>query len=146
MTACHLCGADTTSKKMCPSCAAPVIYIPKPKRELELPIKRRIRAALTDRGVLCWEHIVDNRNFSTGLGLGTSDLICVVPPQGRFLGIEIKRPGYVPSDVTQAQRSWLAVVRQFGGMSGIATNVTEALALVELAQAMSKLHVDAPQL
>jgi hypothetical protein len=49
---------------------------------------------------------------------------------GRFLGIEVKRPGYVPSDVRPEQKLWLAVVRRFGGVTGIASSVEEAMALV----------------
>ncbi len=145
MTNCHSCGADTTRKKTCPKCHMPVVYVPPKKRELEQPIKLRIRDALIDAGVLCWIHNVDNRNLSTGLGLGTADIICVVPPSGRFLGIEVKRPKYEPSDVSHKQRCWLAVVRQFGGCSGIATDVQQALALLAEARREFTLDVRAPQ-
>ena len=140
---CSKCGAETRQKKICPSCGAPVVFVPrarKPKAPLESVIKAEIRAAVIAEGVLAWVHNVDNRMMHTGLGLGTSDLVCVVPPYGRFLGIEIKRPGYAPSDVSDNQRAWLAVVRQFGGVSGIATNVTEALALVSEARQESLIH------
>lgn len=113
-----------------------MVYRPKVKvrQELELPIKKRIREAVAASGCLAWIHDVDNRQMKTGLGHGTADIICVVMPSGRFLGIEIKRPKYSPSDVSPAQRAWLAVVRQFGGVSGIATDVPSALALVEEAR------------
>jgi hypothetical protein len=104
---------------------------------LEAPIKARIRLALVEVGVLVWVHNVDNRTMHTGLGLGTSDLICIVPPHGRFLGIEVKRPGAHPND---NQKRWLAVVRQFGGITGVARNVTEALALVDEARQSSPVH------
>jgi len=130
---CSQCGFETKNRKHCPACLALVVYVPPAKRAkppLESAIKAAIRAAVIAEGCLCWVHNVDNRSMSTGLGLGTSDLICVVPPYGRFLGIEVKRPGYEPSRVNDNQRAWLAVVRQFGGVSGIATSVAEALALV----------------
>ena len=80
-------------------------------------------------------HNIDNRLMSTGLdSRGVSDLICIVPPLGRFLAIEVKRPGYSPSDVTPDQRAFLAAVRHFGGVSGIATCVKEALLLLEEAR------------
>jgi hypothetical protein len=116
---------------------------------LEKGIETRIRVALSTAGVLVMKHHVDNRGQKpcvkcghkdtqrgarTGLGLGVSDLICVVPPHGRFLGIEVKRPGYTPSDVREDQKRWLNVVRRFGGVTGIATSEEEALALVELAR------------
>ena len=72
-----------------------------------------------------------SRNLRTGLDAkGVSDLICIVPPFGVFLAIEVKRPKYSPSDVTPDQRAYLAAVRHFGGVSGIATCEDEALALV----------------
>jgi hypothetical protein len=125
------------------------VLIHKPRPMLEKGIEIRIRVALSTAGVLVMKHHVDNRGQKpcvkcghkdpqrgarTGLGLGVSDLICVVPPHGRFLGIEVKRPGYSPSDVREDQKRWLNVVRRFGGITGIATSEEEALALVELAR------------
>ncbi len=108
------------------------VYVPRVrvKQERESPIKARIRSAVIEAGCIVWVHDVDYRLGKTGLGRGTSDLICIVPPLGRFLGIEVKRPKYSPSDVREEQRCWLAAVRQFGGVSGIATCEAEALALV----------------
>ncbi len=134
---CIKCGAETRQKRVCPKCGQSVVYVAPPKRlkpPLESEVKARVRAALVAEGCLCWVHNVDNRMMSTGLGLGTADLIVIVPPRGRFLGIELKRPGYSPSDVSSNQRSWLAAVRRFGGVSGIATCVAEALALVNEAR------------
>jgi hypothetical protein len=115
-------------------CDRHAVYVPPPpkaKRELEQPIKKRIQARLRAEGCACWIHNIDNRNLRTGLDAkGVSDLICMVPPHGVMLAIEIKRPKYSPSDVTQDQRAFLAAVRHFGGVSGIATCEAEALALV----------------
>lgn len=139
---CAKCGAETKNKKECPVCGITVTYTPRAKAlkpDLEKIIKARIRKAVIDAGCIVWVHNVDNRTMHTGLGLGTSDLICIVPPLGRFLGIEVKRPKYSPSDVSDEQRKWLAVVRRFGGVSGIATCEYEALALVAEARAHSVL-------
>ena len=114
------------------------VYAPKPKRvklpkpELEKPIKARIRAAVINAGCIAWIHDVDNRQMKTGLAEGCSDIICIVPPFSRFLAIEVKRPRL--GVVSEAQRCFLAVVRRFGGVSGIATSEAEALALVEEAR------------
>lgn len=134
---CSQCGGETKHKRVCPACFAPVVYIvppKKPKPPLESKVKEQIRAAVIAAGCQCWVHNVDNRLLSTGLGRGVADLICVVPPIGRFLAIEIKRPGYSPSDVTPDQRAFLASVRLFGGVSGVAATVDEALALVHEAR------------
>lgn len=121
----------------------------KHERPLEKEVEIRIRVALATAGVLVMKHHVDNRGQKpcrkcghkdpergarTGLGLGVSDLICVVPPSGRFLGIEVKRPGYVPSEVRPEQTRWLNVVQRFGGVTGIAASVEEAMALVDEAR------------
>jgi hypothetical protein len=114
-----------------------VVWLPKPKPERESPIKERIRAALIEAGCFVKVHDIDNRHGKTGLGIGTSDLICIVPPHGRFLAIEVKRPGYSPSDVRPAQRCFIDAVRKFGGVAGIAVDVASALALVREARQQS---------
>ncbi len=140
---CAKCGAETKNRRECAACSTLVVYIPpekgarvRVKPDLESKVKAAIRAAVIAEGCLCWVHNVDNRALFTGLGLGTSDLICVVPPLGRFAGIEVKRPGYSPSRVNDNQRRWLAAVRKFGGVSGIATNEAEALALIKEARSL----------
>jgi hypothetical protein len=111
------------------------VLVHKPKPEREKAIEIRIRVALAAAGVLVMKHNIDRRSpFGTGLGIGVSDLICVVPPDGRFLGIEVKRPGFSPSDVRDEQRRWLEIVLRHGGVTGIATSEAEAMALVEEAR------------
>jgi hypothetical protein len=111
------------------------VLIAKPSVPREKGIEVQIRVALSAAGVLVMKHHVDNRgHHRTGLGLGVADLICVVPPYGRFLAIEVKRPVYTASDVRPDQTRWLAVVKRFGAVSGIATSVEEALALLESAR------------
>lgn len=114
-------------------CDRHAVYVPrvKVKQEREKPIRERVEAMLKAEGCMVKTHTIDNRHTNaSGLGVGTSDLICIVPPHGRFLAIEMKRPKYSPSDVTPAQRAFLVAVRHFGGVSGIATCEEEALALV----------------
>jgi hypothetical protein len=105
----------------------------KSRPELEKDIESRIRSALADAGVVAWKHNVDNRQLHTGLGVGTADLICIVPPSGRFLAIEVKsmRKGSKPN---ADQIRWLEVVRKHGGVAGVARSVEEAMALVEKAR------------
>lgn len=67
-----------------------------------------------------------------GLGNGSADLIAVVAPWGRFLGIEVKRTK--GSKVREDQERWLAVIRRYGGVTGIAKSVEDALRLVEEAR------------
>lgn len=101
----------------------------------EKGIELQIRAAVDAAGVMCMKHHVDQRSpFGRGLGLGVADLICIVPPHGRFCAIEIKRPGYSPSDVRPEQRKWMAVVRRYNGVVGIATSIEEAFRLIDMAR------------
>lgn len=129
---CSNCGVETKSKKECPACGTSVVYVPRPKPPLERDIKASIRKALIDAGCMCMVHNVDNRQMSTGLGKGVGDLICIVPPFGRFLSIEVKRPKL--GKVSPAQECFVAAVRKFGGVAGIATDVASALALVDEAR------------
>lgn len=107
---------------------------------LETEVETRIRVALNAHGVLTWKHFVPlcwacgaKPNHTVGLGIGASDLVCVVPPHGRLLAIEVKRPGR-RAGTSDAQDAWLAVVRKFGGVSGVATSEEEALELLEEAR------------
>ncbi len=138
---CHTTGCSRPTVKDSDLCDKHQVFVPRSKPEKEAPIKARIRAAVLATGrCLCWVHDVDCRLGKTGLGKGTSDLILLVLPLGRFCGIEVKRPGYSPSDVRPEQRAWMAAVRVFGGVSGIATNESEALALVD--EASQPVHLD----
>lgn len=127
-------GSCTRPAKL-PSCFCDkhAVYIEKPRKpraktELEQPIKMRIRDALIAEGCMVKVHNVDNRQMATGLGLGVSDLICIVPPHGRFLAIEVKRPKV--GVVSDAQEAFIKAVRKFGGIAGEARSVEDALALL----------------
>lgn len=111
------------------------------KEPLERAIELRIRVALNAAGALCWKHTVETCHgcgqrptARTGLGLGCADLICIVPPFGRFLAIEVKRPSTRNAKRDEHQRRWMAVVRRHGGVAGVATSEAEAMALLEEAR------------
>lgn len=120
-----------------------VLYTPpsKKKRETERQVELRARIAIAARGAMVKKHVVEccascgaPPKSETGLGKGTSDLLCIV--NGRACFIEMKRPGYSPSDVTPEQRAFIRAVRLFGGVAGIATSEDEALALIEEARGL----------
>lgn len=131
-----------------------LIHTPQ-KEPLERAIELRIRVALNAAGALCWKHTVETCHACgqrptprTGLGLGCADLICIVPPFGRFLAVEVKRPSTRNAKRDEHQRKWMAVVRRHGGVAGVATCEEEALALLDearrpysmLASAMRAIH------
>ena len=59
-----------------------------------------------------------------GLCTGSSDLVGIVPPSGRFLAIEVKTPTGV---ATKEQLSFLRMVNESGGIGFIARSVEEAI-------------------
>lgn len=67
-----------------------------------------------------------------GLGTGSSDIVCIVAPFGRWLCVETKRGdgGVVSND----QETWLAKMRTYGAVAGVAITNEEVLALVALAR------------
>lgn len=108
--------------------------------ESEKGVEIRVRVALAAAGVMVMKHTVGpcwecgaKPNKRQGLGVGCSDLICIVPPKGIMVGIEMKRPD--GGRVSDEQSRWLAVVRRFGGVTGVARSVDEAMALIKEARA-----------
>lgn len=53
---------------------------------------------------------------------GVSDIVGLIPPSGRFLAIEVKRPGGRP---TEQQRQWLDAVRAAGGVGLVVTGLDD---------------------
>lgn len=89
-------------------------------------------------GVLVMRNQVGRARYSSGkyashgLGKGSSDLVCIVAPYGRWLCLEVKREkGGV---VSPEQEKWLALVRRYGAVSGVVKTVEEALRLVDEAR------------
>jgi len=54
-----------------------------------------------------------------GLGVGSSDLIGIRRRDGRFVAIEVKRPGEKP---TKEQIQFIEHVKEFGGIAAVVTN------------------------
>ncbi|MGH8865766.1 MAG: hypothetical protein ACREVZ_14175 [Burkholderiales bacterium] len=54
---------------------------------------------------------------------GMSDFLGCLRPAGRMLALEIKRPGYSPSAVTQSQREFLEQVAGAGGLALVASDL-----------------------
>lgn len=53
---------------------------------------------------------------------GLSDIIGLLPPKGRFLAIEVKRPGQRPTD---KQAEFIDEVNRNGGLAFVATSVKD---------------------
>jgi hypothetical protein len=61
---------------------------------------------------------------------GISDIIGIRRRDGKFIAIEVKTP-IRKKNLTLDQKVFLNTVKQFGGLSGVATSIDEALEIVE---------------
>jgi hypothetical protein len=66
-----------------------------------------------------------------GLGVGSPDLIFILAPHGRLVGLEVKREGErATSEQLRVHDAW----RQFGGFVAVVHSVAEARAALEQAR------------
>lgn len=117
-----------------------------PPRKSHAPLESEIldsilRAVNATGYARCWRNNVgklpdaNGRVVSYGLAVGSADLIGIVRVSaavtdacyGRFLALEVKRPGKLPTD---DQRRWLAVVANMGAVAAVVHSADEALAVV----------------
>jgi hypothetical protein len=113
----------------------PESKVPQPR---EADIQRAIRLALgrcPDVGL--WRNNVGSfrdqqgRYVTFGLCPGSSDLVGILRPSGRWLALEVKRPGQKPRP---EQEGFLQFIRSMGGFACVVTSPEEALAAVERAR------------
>lgn len=71
------------------------------------------------------------RGVAFGLGKGGADLVGILGPHGRFVGIEVKGEcGRLSAD----QINWASIVRKLGGFAAVVRSVDEARAALERAR------------
>ncbi len=96
-------------------------------------IMREIMIALSAAGALIFRNncgVLLDRNgrpVKFGLAVGSGDLIGIWPPDGKFISIEVKKPG---KKADPKQTAFIDAVRRKGGIAGVATSVDEALAIL----------------
>jgi len=100
------------------------------KSPRESDIQRSILDYLTLLRIPCWR----NNSGAVALGdgksrryvrygaKGSADILGVLPPSGRLLAIEVKRPGNKP---TEHQSTWLEGMRQAGAVVCVAYSVED---------------------
>ena len=66
-----------------------------------------------------------------GLPPGSSDLVGILAPMGRWFCLEVKKPGEKPRP---NQRAWAEMVRSLGGFATWCDSVESALAALERAR------------
>src|SRR5690348_4900051 len=94
---------------------------------LEQSIQRAILEYLRWRHIPCYKH--QNAGIRKPDGgyipthtRGVSDIIGLLPPTGRFLAIEVKRPG---GKATQEQQHFIDTINAAGGLAFVAYSVEE---------------------
>ena len=100
------------------------------RSESETIISNRIRGTINKSGVArLWRNSTGQdqvTHVKYGLTVGSADLIGI-RNDGRFVSIEVKKPGGV---VSPEQWAWIKIVQEFGGLAGIAHNVDEAMKII----------------
>lgn len=78
-----------------------------------------------------WSSAGKSQRVQYGLCVGSSDLIGLLAPAGRFVALEVKKPGEKP---TEEQVKFMAHVRQMGGFAAVVRSASEATAAVQRAR------------
>jgi hypothetical protein len=91
-----------------------------------------LEALRQEPDVLVWRNTTgvtehDGRRVTYGLALGSSDLIGLLGPHGRFVALEVKTPA---GRVTEHQARFLARVRHHGGIAAVVRSVADARATI----------------
>lgn len=73
------------------------------------------------------QRIISRGILSYGLCKGSSDLIGLRRGDGRFVAIEVKKPG---GNRRPEQHNYISLVREFGGLAGFAENVEQAKGII----------------
>lgn len=71
-----------------------------------------------------------NTRFFNGAPTGHSDIQGIHKKTGRFIAIEVKKPGKI-KNVTTYQSDFLNKIAMAGGIAGVATSCDEALKIIE---------------
>lgn len=103
----------------------------------EAEIQDAIRLAGHSLGLVLWRNntglAVDGlRRIRYGLAVGSSDLIGILVPEGRFIALEVKAPnGKGP---TPEQERFLTLVRRSGGFAAVVRSLEDARKAIERAR------------
>lgn len=92
------------------------------KKILEADVTAEIKFALEYIGLEGFEGPVMKHWSGMGSRKGVSDLIGTIPPFGRSMYIEIKRPG---KEATPAQLKFLTIMKRAGAIVGVVHSVAE---------------------
>lgn len=118
--------------------------VTKPKKRGPIPTEAQVQRAIIDalrwRRVFCahvpnagLRSVVGGRRLKgEGLRKGFPDLVCY-GADGRHALLEVKRPGYTASAVSDEQRNVHETLRGLGATVAIVTSADEAIAVLQAA-------------
>jgi len=113
------------------------------REPLEQDILRVCLEYLKLRGVCCWrqnqgsvagEHKGRRRFLRFASADGISDIIGLLPPGGRLLAVEVKRPGKQP---TATQQAFLDAIGRNGGLAVCVHSLAELEAALGLGKVLA---------
>lgn len=123
-------------------------YLPDEAGRSEAAVQADIRLAAAKRGdMVLWRNnsgaLTDDAGRLIRFGLGndsaqankrlkSADLIGIHRPSGRFVSIEVKRPGWKHSDASERDRAQAAWAATVAAMGGVALRVTSAESIKNL--------------
>lgn len=100
-------------------------------RPTEAEVLRHVLSWLTSRRLFHWRNNSGARllpghggkgQFVRWGRVGSGDVFVLLPPHGRLVSLECKRPGCNP---TAAQQDWMRLIREAGGVAAVVTSVAD---------------------
>lgn len=113
---------------------------PAPRNNAETLLVAEIRLALGKRtDVIMFRNSVGydkEKHVKFGLMKGSSDLIGLVKPSGRFIALEVKLPGWKRprNQHEREQQEFIDMIRSAGGYGAFVTSVDTAMVCVDEAR------------
>ena len=122
-------------------------YAPAEAGRSEAAVQADIRLAAAKRGITLWRNntgvLMNDAGVPVRFGLNndspaankrmkSADLIGIHRPSGRFVSVEVKRPGWKHSDASERDRAQLAWAVTINACGGVALRATSAAALDNL--------------
>ena len=98
----------------------------------DLVLWRNNSGALTDDAGRLIRFGLGNDSAQSNKRLKSADLIGIHRGSGRFVSIEVKRPGWKHSDASERDRAQAAWAATVAAMGGVALRVTSASAITDL--------------
>lgn len=98
----------------------------------DLVLWRNNSGALTDDTGRLIRFGLGNDSAQANRRMKSADLIGIHRPSGRFVSIEVKRPGWKHSDASERDRAQAAWAATVAAMGGVALRVTSAQAIKDL--------------